>query len=565
MSNERAQPIRPTQFITTYGPGAILETLKGPRLIYSISDSGLFDRESPLEYEIIEPALSQGLPENGRIFRLPCNADKDVEDAVAIYETLAFPSWSLCTTHNLLYRREIDQGKACPKCPSLSKWKAWAQAHQQAVSFVFACPDGHLDDVPWVRLLHPDSNSCRPATIEWRGAGGPLRGVTLACPECGASARLSDLYHRDHICSGRFPEEKSRGNTCLRKARLSQRGASDLFLPEVRTALTLPEVDSPLHEALRHSEVRAVIELMLRARTHLAEDDWRAIVGGRRVPETVRDIIMAAPAEARESAAIQVAREDEPTSREEARAHELNTLLAASRSSGIRTPNFELDTEGAREFPIGELKVRVTPVTRLRMVAAQVGYTRLSGTPVTTGYRFRGDLWFPGVEQYGEGLFLELPQAPPCHGPTWRAWESRFLETGEVTSHPLMVWWHTLSHRLIRALSVDSGYSAAAVRERLYLNKEVGGLLVYAVQPGGDGTLGGLVALVPRFARILRSALGQLDGCSNDPLCGDQKVSAQKMNGAACYACSLLSETSCEMRNMSLDRRLLVETLGGPV
>lgn len=562
MSQERAQPIRPTQFITTYGPGAILETLRGPRLIYGIGESGLFDRESPLEYEIVEPALSSSLPEQGRIFRLPCNADRDCEDSVGIYGTLAFPMWSLCTQHNLLYRRDLDKGKACPKCPNMAKWKAWEQAGQQAVSFVFACPDGHLDEVPWVRLLHPTSTSCRPTTIEWKGAGGPLRGVTLVCPDCGTTARLSDLYHRDHACSGRFPEDKNRDNPCQRRARLSQRGASDLFLPEVRSALTLPQVDSDLHKALRHSEVRPLLDLKFRFKAKLDQTDWLEITGGRRVPDSVRQVIMEASEEQRAVAARQVAKEGEPTTGEQTRAAELRTLLESSRGKGHRSPNFELDTAGSREFPVGGATLRVTPVTRLRMVAAQTGYTRLSGSAVTTGYRFQGDLWFPGVEQFGEGLFLELEAPPVATGPTWRAWEARFAECGEAASHPLMVWWHTLSHRLIRALSVDSGYSAAAVRERLYLDGDVGGLLIYAVQPGGDGTLGGLVALVPRLSRILHSALGQLDGCSNDPLCGDQRVSPQRANGAACYACSLLSETSCEMRNLSLDRRLMLETLG---
>ncbi len=64
--------------------------------------------------------------------------------------------------------------------------------------------------------------------------------------------------------------------------------------------------------------------------------------------------------------------------------------------------------------------------------------------------------------------------------------------------HPVFVWWHTLAHRLINALSVDSGYSSAAVRERVYVYLNTtdgsfdGGILLYTVQPGGDGTLGGL-------------------------------------------------------------------------
>ncbi|MFA7481775.1 MAG: DUF1998 domain-containing protein [Vulcanimicrobiota bacterium] len=559
--SERAQPIRPTQFMTTYGPGAILETLRGPRLIYSIEHSGLFDRDPPQDFEITEPALSQLLPGHGRIFRLPSNADYELEDSKSIYETMAFPRWSLCPEHGLLYRRDIDQEKACPKCPRREKWKAWEQACLQAVNFVLACPDGHLDDVPWVRLVHPNSSGCRPTTIYWSGSGGPLRGVTLRCPDCGSSVRLSDLYHREHHCTGCYPEEKLRGTECSQKARISQRGASDLFLPEVRTSLTLPQTDSELHEAFRSSDILPILEMMLGGNEQLSEEDWVRVVSGRRVSPEVQNLILRTPIKQRQLVAEQVVGEEEKMTLEEARAMELRALMAASRSTLPSSPNFELDTDGIRSFPFGSLEFRVTPVTRLRLVAAQIGYTRLSGKPVEKGYHRGHDLWFPGVEQFGEGLFLELLHPPSEEGASWRAWTTKHSESGEPAHHPLMVWWHTLSHRLIRALSIDSGYSAASVRERLYLDGNVGGLLLYAVQPGGDGTLGGLIALVPRFARVLRTALEQLDSCSNDPLCSDQKISSQRSNGAACYACALLSETSCEMRNISLDRCLLLETL----
>ena len=103
------------------------------------------------------------------------------------------------------------------------------------------------------------------------------------------------------------------------------------------------------------------------------------------------------------------------------------------------------------------------------------------------------------------------------------------------------------------------------MRERIYLESSddgaIGGALLYAVQPGGDGTLGGMIALVPKFQRIIESALGYIDNCSNDPLCGEHLIQDSRINGAACYACSLLSETSCEWRNHSLDRMLLHTSL----
>jgi hypothetical protein len=114
---------------------------------------------------------------------------------------------------------------------------------------------------------------------------------------------------------------------------------------------------------------------------------------------------------------------------------------------------------------------------------------------------------------------------------------------------------------------VDSGYSSAAIRERVFIDvnetnaEENGGILLYTAQPGGDGTLGGLIALVPEFERVIRGALRNIDACSNDPLCGEEQFGYGKYNGAACYACSLISETSCEHRNMRLDRNLLLQNL----
>jgi hypothetical protein len=86
-------------------------------------------------------------------------------------------------------------------------------------------------------------------------------------------------------------------------------------------------------------------------------------------------------------------------------------------------------------------------------------------------------------------------------------------------------------------------------------------VLLYTSQSGGDGSLGGLIALVPDFERVLKAAQRNIYSCSNDPLCGEQKLASEKPNGAACYACLLVSETSCEFGNIYLDRNLMKENL----
>jgi hypothetical protein len=64
---------------------------------------------------------------------------------------------------------------------------------------------------------------------------------------------------------------------------------------------------------------------------------------------------------------------------------------------------------------------------------------------------------------------------------------------------------------------------------------------------------------VDRFDQILQTALQDVDNCSNDPLC--EEAPSAGASGAACYSCLLVSETSCEHRNMGLDRLLLMENM----
>ena len=116
--------------------------------------------------------------------------------------------------------------------------------------------------------------------------------------------------------------------------------------------------------------------------------------------------------------------------------------------------------------------------------------------------------WYVGVELHGEGVFVDLSpnQVLSLKETTAKKnWLKAYKETNSPFFHPLFVWYHTLSHRLITALSIDSGYSSASIRERVYLWKDPvnesvhGGALLYTTQTGGDGSLGGLIALVPEF------------------------------------------------------------------
>lgn len=121
-------------------------------------------------------------------------------------------------------------------------------------------------------------------------------------------------------------------------------------------------------------------------------------------------------------------------------------------------------------------------------------------------------------------------------------------------------------------IALDCGYPASALSERIYALPPASsdgltrvGLLIYTATAGTQGTLGGLVEVAARFTEVLRSAMTKLLVCSGDPVCADhdptRRVDDRALHGAACHGCLLVAETSCEARNLHLDRALLVDTM----
>jgi hypothetical protein len=129
---------------------------------------------------------------------------------------------------------------------------------------------------------------------------------------------------------------------------------------------------------------------------------------------------------------------------------------------------------------------------------------------------------------------------------------------------------HTFSHLLMTAISLDCGYPASSLRERIYaLSSDLGqeqryGILIFTVSSYAEGTLGGLVEAARRIKEFVRKALEIATLCSNDPICAHHHPGEHDhapLLGAACHGCLLVPETSCEQRNEFLDRALVVPTV----
>ena len=124
---------------------------------------------------------------------------------------------------------------------------------------------------------------------------------------------------------------------------------------------------------------------------------------------------------------------------------------------------------------------------------------------------------------------------------------------------------HSLAHMLITAISLDCGYPASSLRERVYVGVNGYGILIYTGSSDSDGTLGGLVEAGQRLPSYLKQACADHLLCSNDPVCAEHSpetsLDNRPLHGAACHGCLLIAETSCEQRNDFLDRALVVPTV----
>ncbi len=570
------QEVRPSQFIITYGPGSMVETRSGPVIVKSMERLFQEIGRDPQEFEIVDDRLSQAELGAARIARVPTNAELGLPADEAIYPTERFPYWALCTRHvpvQILY--PVQNG--CPRCPP---GRPRSASGASAIRFVLACSAGHIDEVSWNHIVHPGGGSCRPDHFIWHGGGRALRHVMLECPECNRRENFGRAYGRPWACSGRQPEiGQGRTPGCTAVARIMQRGAANLHMPLVTSALTILDMPTRLYAVLKDREILS-IGRMLRRRGLLDRMNFSEEVENLPgLPQATVEFLRSSPWDGIQQALEQLLDQEQGATRP-VREEEFHRLVRAATEGAPPVPPatpgapplFEVRLADVRRFqgPTGRLQFRVTPVSRLRMVMVQRGYQRVDpqmGAVVPVAFSWGGRTWFPGVELFGEGIFIDLEDAIlDLQGTRAGEWQRQFAGPGDpvLINHPVHVWWHSLSHRLLTRLAVDSGYSSTAIRERTYLTfdgigRARGGILLYTVQPGGDGTLGGLIALANSMGHVIARALQDLGTCSNDPLCAESpSVGAE---GAACYSCLLVSETSCEHRNRGLDRLLLLESL----
>jgi len=590
MSSKRAiGDVRPSQVVTTFGPGAIVD-LQTLSVIVAGIDSWHLDEDLVIH----EPRLQRALKVKRFFSAEPASGNYFTKRGTV--PTFLFPRYQVCThpecatlsepSEELVEYNEKTQEMECkaPNCKGRGKFRA----PTVPAPFVVACPSGHIDDFPWRTYVHrdADTNCKKRMRLVYSGTTGSVSDIWIYCA-CGAKRSVSDAFGENRSlalgeCTRKRPWlgiKNKDPHECKHagQVRAIQRGATNGWFPLVRSALSIKEAASPIGQALKKCPQHQVekIDSQEKLQTLLdmemfpalsefkTEDIWQTLLKERGEIET-DEIDLRLP--------------------------EWNAFRDIEGSNQGDQSDFFLEAGEVPDFLTDKVE-RIVLARKLLEVRALTSFTRIDyasgmdddgmGASRAPIYKDRQD-WLPAVEVRGEGIFLELKEEAVT---AWEA-ETAVQKRAAAIEQKYKEWatergvdaddfpgaryvlLHSLAHVLMRQLALDCGYSESSVRERIYSStdpeRKMAGILLYTASADSEGSLGGLVDLgtKERFPNLIHNALENAKRCSSDPLCADHQPDVHAtINGAACHACILAPETSCEAFNRFLDRNFLVPTM----
>jgi len=574
--------MRPSSAVSMHGPGAVVDMPTVSAIMLGL------DHWFPTADDIVEePRLEQHLGVEN--FYSP---PKPAANKFGGLPAAIFPEFLVCSHARCRQLAKFSEFSSirnqgveyvCDNTNSHSGFKGRPPAFTSR--FMVACPRGHIDDFPWVTYVHKSKgNGCSgPLSLFDTGNSGTVSDLVVKCSGCGARRAMSDAFKKSEIgsCSGRMPWiAQNAHSTCDQEARTLLRGASNAYFSVVASAITIPPWSDPIQGHL--AKYRAIL-MNVDSREKLVNLYEMKLLPDLANRYTVEEVWMALSSKP----AVEGLRPAE--------------WRALTKPDGYASSQDGAEFESNPEVVPGRYSdqvEQVVAVTRLREVRALRGFTRIDviaevGDDDVSAVDVRmarlssdkGFPWLPAVDLRGEGIFVKLKEEGPKGVREWEKRPSVLEESARLES--LWKEWrankelpekpfvgmrlllvHSLAHAMIRHLALDSGYSSAAIRERIYVangDQPMAGFLLYTASNDSDGSLGGLVdqARTKRFDEVLTGALREAQLCAQDPLCGSKETdTSANLNGSACHACLLIAENSCEFGNRLLDRNLLVSTVG---
>lgn len=556
--------IRSSQLLSPFGIGQIVNfpgeqsyMICGLHLWDSMIEARRSQGGNIDEKEIIirEPRLEKLL--NVRNFKKPFLFKKvgSVNTNLEI-PGVRFPTWHYCTNTKCGKMRQIAYGNAdkniyCKFCEK-SKYKF----KLLPVRFIAACPDGHIQDIPFKEWVHDQSfySPSEDHTLSYHaGSGsGDLSSITIKCT-CKASKRLGgimniskspdgsvynsalasiglkneeklniDAENPNHsnqagqYCSGNRPwlgPDIPNAN-CSHHLQVIIRGGSNIHYSDIISALYLPESDT-----YTNKHVGKIIEDLglgrLTERYKQSDDHRMLLMTLEDRPEILNNIITLDEAY-QDIERLILAKDDEPdeevVTEIELRQQEYNYILKERNSENA---DYKSTIHSFKEYKCASFLnayfEKVVLIEKLKETRVFSRFARISpNNKVDTSELSANQVtWLPATQIFGEGIFLEFKEDKID---LWleqiAQFDNNLIDRYERTIrtpnsrhalglNPAFIMMHTFAHLLIKRLSFNCGYGSSSLKERIYFSpekdKRMQGVLIYTSAGDSEGSLGGLV------------------------------------------------------------------------
>lgn len=550
--------LRRNQLITTMGPGAIVDLKKASVIIAGIDG---WEKSENIEELKINNIRLQNLLGKDYFLMPPFRKDKSNNKFWSPdIQAYRFPEWHYCPICKKLASYKeflLEKGKIiCSKC----------KREVIPSRFVVACEKGHISDFPYREWVHGGQTECNKVMrIRDTGKTGELKSIIIEC-ECGKKRDMGQTFSRQTFkiqCNGNEPWLGDKHEICSENVVTLQRSSSSVYFPITVSSILIPPWSREISQRIEkfyednkedYDNIENLINILSKKLVRLYDISQE---------DAIHQIEAVLAEKDRDDLTFNELLEDE-----------YRALRMEANDDEFITKEEEVP-----EF-INKYITKVMLVKKMTETIVEVGFKRINPEydlmDSSTYTRLTDKInqkWLPGVNQKGEGIFIEFNQEKI------KEWENRievvkryasivnrkeegYLKGLRKAITPRTILLHTLAHAIIRQLTFECGYSSTALKERIYTTFEDGmiemaGILIYTTSSDSDGSLGGLVkqGKTKNFKKILEKTIESVAWCSTDPLCIEREKSGYKnLNLSACHACTLLPETSCELRNILLDR-----------
>ena len=602
--------IRQSQILSSFGPGSMVDLPNHSIIMGGLNHWKFGNEPTP----IVEPRLEQFLQQKLGVSKIalyepPANNQDPTAPRTGI-KSFMFPGWFVAQVDSSF---QSPSGKIYRTRP-LVPWRTISPLGGKyldeirkkrpvvPVRFVQACVYGHIGDIDWRGYVHKGTACTGNLWLDEGGTGSDFADIFVRCESCKARRALSDAtlpgLNALGSCRGERPwlgkharQECTDEDGRRTPNRLLVRSASNAYFSQTQSVISLPSDDDDIKKAVGQFYENDLQYL----------EDIGELKFARRKPQIANALEGCSDEAVWQE--IQRRKSGKPTEQKKIKQVEIETLLSQPDEIGEDLPDRDFYARNrSLENLSPSLKTyidRIVLVHRLREVRAQVSFTRFEppfsdidgeldlSLGVRTAALGLDTDWFPAIEVKGEGVFVSFKPE------TINAWLQKeavkkreqelkkgfnlWLSRKEIKADRSddkpqytfpgvpYIMLHTLSHLLITSISLECGYSASAIRERVYAGDSGYGILLYTGSSGSEGTLGGLLQIGRKLEHHLLTALESGRLCSNAPVCAqhtpDELYEERFRHGAACHGCVLISETSCEQGNEFLDRALVVDTV----